>query len=101
MSDIPDIPPLRCMSAERLVEGDVLWGVVNDPADQRKGWATLGAEPQIVTGAQRFSDGDGMTVRVTDGDGEHNLGLLRQTQVLIEFKGATMPHLDIVEPGNG
>lgn len=85
MSDTPDIPALRALSAERLVKDDVLWGIIHGE-ENRKGWATLDeGEGQRVLSVKHHDTG-AVTVRVQTPQGPSNWAMGRNTQVLIEFK---------------
>ena len=84
MSNTPDIPALRAMSAERLTEGDVFWGVVHGQ-ENRKGWATLESEGQPVLAIRNHANK--MIVKVESSEGPSNLAFDRDDQVLIEHNG--------------
>lgn len=85
MSDTPDIPALRTMSAERFTEGDIFWGVVHD--GDRKGWATLESAGQPVLKITRWESRARLDVQVQTPEGPSNLGFHIHDQVLIEHKG--------------
>ena len=91
MSDTPDVPPLRTMSAERLTEGDIFWGTVHG-RENRKGWATLESAGQPVLKIRRW-DTSRLDVQVQTPDGPSNLAFFRDDQVLIEHEG----HPDAVD----
>jgi hypothetical protein len=86
MSDTPDIPALRVMSAERLTVGDVFWGVVHGQ-EARKGWATLEAnEGQEVLEIKRWESRARLDVQVQTPEGPTMLAFFEIDQVLIEHK---------------